>query len=51
MKVKAKIENVELDTSIWFDTKLNRHLLPVKAAIRNKAQLEVGKIVEVSIWV
>jgi len=51
LKVTAKIENIEWKTAIWFDTKLNTYLLPVKAEIRIRGNLEIGKDIEVVILV
>ena len=51
LKVSAKIGEIEWKTAIWFDTKLNTYLLPVKADIRRKAKLEVDKTIDVLIWV
>ena len=42
LKVKASIRNTEWDTAIWFDTKLECYLLPVKAEIREKEKLLEG---------
>jgi hypothetical protein len=53
MKVLAKIGSSEWKTSIWFDTKQNTYLLPVKAEIRKKEkiEMEIGKEVDVTIWI
>jgi hypothetical protein len=51
LKAKAKIGNSEWKTAIWFDTKRNTYLLPLKAEIRKKEHIEVGKNVETIIWV
>ncbi|MDR2039534.1 MAG: DUF1905 domain-containing protein [Bacteroidales bacterium] len=51
MKVTAKIDNSEWKTAIWFDTKNDTYLLPLKAEIRKKAKLEIDKVVEIIIWV
>jgi hypothetical protein len=53
MKVLVKIGNSEWKTSIWFDTKNDTYLLPVKAEIRKKEKIdmEVGKEVDVTIWI
>ncbi len=49
MKASASIKNVEWDTAIWFDTKTDTYLLPVKAVIRKKAHLELNDLINVSI--
>lgn len=53
MKVAVKIGKSEWKTSIWFDTKHDTYLLPVKAAIRKKEkiEMEVGKEIGVAIWI
>lgn len=52
MKITAKIGVTEWKTSIWFDTKNDTYLLPIKAEIRKKEdiQMEVGNKVKVTIW-
>jgi len=47
----AKIGNTEWKTAIWFDTKVNTYLLPLKAAIRKKEKVEVGKKINVVIFI
>ncbi len=49
MKATAIIKEIEWDTAIWFDTKHDTYLLPLKADIRKKASLELNDIVNVSI--
>ena len=51
LKVRAKIENTEWDTAIWFDNKFNTYLLPVRSEIRKKGNLETGNNMEVEIWI
>lgn len=51
LQAMAKIGNSEWKTAIWFDTKLNTYLLPIKAEIRKKEKLDAGKSISVSIWV
>jgi Domain of unknown function (DUF1905) len=51
LKAIAKIGNSEWKTAIWFDTKMRTYLLPLKAEIRKKEHLEVGKNVETIIWI
>lgn len=51
MKVTAKIGVSEWQTAIWFDTKQDTYLLPLKAAIRKKESVVLDKDVKISIWV
>lgn len=51
LKAIAKIKETEWETAIWFDTKAGTYLLPLKAAVREKIKLEVGKNIKVSVWV
>jgi hypothetical protein len=47
----AKIGYTEWKTAVWFDTKTNTYLLPLKAEIRRKEKIEVGKKVEVAVFI
>jgi len=51
MKVTAKIGDSEWQTAIWFDTKQDTYLLPLKAAIRKKENIVLDKDVGIIIWV
>jgi hypothetical protein len=51
LKVVAKIDSFEWKTAIWFDTRAKSYLLPVKAEIRRKANLETGNKTTVSILI
>ena len=51
MKAMVKIGGTEWKTSIWFDTKNDTFLLPVKAEIRRKEKIEIDKSVDVTVWV
>jgi len=51
LKVKAKIGLVSWDTAIWYDTKSATYLLPVKAEIRKKHQIETGIEMEICIFI
>jgi hypothetical protein len=48
LKAIAKIGKTEWNTAIWFDTKMNTYLLPLKAEIRKKELLETGKALKAS---
>lgn len=51
LKVKAQIGNTSWDTAIWFDTKLNCYLLPVKSDVRSKEKLNDGDDLLVIVWI
>ncbi|MBN8718367.1 MAG: DUF1905 domain-containing protein [Sediminibacterium magnilacihabitans] len=51
LRAIAKIGNSEWKTAIWFDTKMNTYLLPLKAEIRKKEILEIGKDVKTLLWI
>ena len=50
MKATVQIGNTEWKTSVWFDTKHDTYLLPVKKEIRRKEKIELDKDVDVVIW-
>lgn len=51
LKAKAKINNTEWDTAIWFDSKAKTYILPLKAEIRKKEKLETDNKIKIIIWV
>jgi len=51
LKAVAKIGNSEWKTAIWFDTKKDTYLLPVKADIRKQEGLVDGSIADVVLWI
>lgn len=51
LKATAQIGNCKWDTAIWFDTKLNTYLLPLKAEIRKKENLISDIIIDIIIWI
>lgn len=51
MKATAKIGSSEWETAIWFDTKMNTYLLPLKAMIRKKENIVVDKEINTTVWV
>lgn len=51
MKATAKVGNSQWGTAIWFDTKQDTYLLPIKALIRKKEAIVLDEDVEISIWV
>lgn len=51
MKALAKIGELQWETAIWFDTKMETYILPIKAEIRTKCKLKIDDAVEVTIWI
>jgi hypothetical protein len=51
LKATVKIGKTEWKTSIWFDTKQNAYLLPLKAEVRKKEKIEIDKMIKVTVWV
>ena len=51
MKATAKIGSSQWETAIWFDTKANAYLLPLKSEIRKKEKLDAGKKVKAVVWI
>lgn len=51
LKARIKIGNSEWKTSIWFDTKRDTYLLPLKAEIRKNENIEIDKDVEAIVWI
>ena len=51
MKAFAQIGEVIWETAIWFDTKMDTYVLPIKAEIRKKVNLHLNQSIEVKIWI
>ena len=51
LKILAKIGNSEWETSIWFDTKADTYLLPLKAIIRKKENIYLMHEYDISIMI
>jgi hypothetical protein len=51
LKATARIGKSEWETAIWFDTILKTYLLPLKAAIRQKENLDADKVISALIWI
>lgn len=49
LKATARIGNSEWKTAIWFDRKHETYLLPVKAEIRKKENIQIDQAVEITI--
>lgn len=51
LKATAKIGKIQWDTAIWFDTKQNSYLLPIKKEIRLKEQFYIDESRKVTIFI
>ncbi len=51
LKTLAKINNTEWETAIWFDTKRQTYLLPLKAAVRKKENLKIENNIQITICI
>jgi len=51
MKAIAQYEEHTWETAIWFDTKADTYLLPIKAEIRKKSNLEINTSIQMNIWI
>lgn len=51
LKAVAKIVNTQWETAIWFDTRHNTYLLPIKAEVRKKEKLDMLKDINIIIWI
>lgn len=49
LKTTASIGNSSWKTSVWFDTKFDSYLLPVKASVRKKEKLAIGTFIMVTL--
>lgn len=51
LRVRASIDDATWKTSLFYDTKRNAFLLPVKADVRRKAKIEADAEIDVSVEV
>ncbi|MFM9007613.1 MAG: DUF1905 domain-containing protein [Bacteroidota bacterium] len=51
MKAEAKIGKSQWQTAIWFDTKHQTYLLPIKAEIRKRESIEKDDSVRVQVYI
>ena len=47
LKVSAHIDDAQWGTAIWFDTKANSYLLPIKQAVRKSTEIKTNDRVKV----
>lgn len=51
LTVMAKLGSTEWKTAIWFDTKADTYLLPLKADVRKKEKVTMGKKIEIALFI
>ncbi|MCO6499058.1 MAG: DUF1905 domain-containing protein [Vicingus serpentipes] len=51
MKATVIINDLNWDTSIWFDTNKNSYILPIKSEVRKKLSLKEDDLLTISILV
>ena len=51
MKASAVTEELTWNTSIWFDTKTDSYILPIKSEIRKKLSLQENDLVKVTLLI
>lgn len=51
LKATAQIGNSGWKTAIWFDTKHQTYLLPIKAEIRKREKIAADDEVKLTLWV
>ncbi|GAB5473760.1 MAG: DUF1905 domain-containing protein [Maribacter sp.] len=51
LKVVALVGDTQWKTAIWFDTKGNTYLLPLKATVRKQERMVIGEVREITILI
>ncbi|MFM2387820.1 MAG: hypothetical protein RL660_2577 [Bacteroidota bacterium] len=51
LKAQAQVGKTKWDTAIWFDTKRKTYLLPLKAEVRKKENINSEAPLKVDVWV
>lgn len=51
MKTHAQIGELIWETAIWFDTKADTYILPIKSEIRKKTNLKNNQNIKMNIWI
>lgn len=49
--VQAKISDYEWKTAIWFDTKQDTYLLPLKSEVRKKVKMDIEVEQEIVVYI
>ena len=51
LNIQATIHQTQWQTAIWFDTKNDSYLLPIKAEIRRKHDIKEGDVLDITITI
>jgi hypothetical protein len=51
LKITAKTGKSQWESAMWFDTQRHTYLLPIKAEIRRKENLEADREIQITIWI
>lgn len=51
LKVKAQLGNSQWDTAIWWDSKGQSYLLPIKSKIRITEKININEPFTINIWI
>lgn len=51
LKATAKVGNSEWKTAVWYDTKQQTYLLPIKAEIRKKEKIVIDDTIDAIVWI
>ena len=49
LKVTAEISGIKWETAIWYDSKKETYLLPIKSEIRKKLKIDFENLLEIKI--
>lgn len=51
LKAKAELKTIQWETAIWFDTKADTYILPLKADIRKKGNIRLHDSLEITVYI
>jgi hypothetical protein len=51
MKAKAEISAFDWDSAIWYDSKLETYLLPIKTDLRKEGEFKVDDVLNVNLYI
>ena len=51
LKAIAQTGQTKWETAIWFDTKHQTYLLPLKTEVRKKERIEANQTIDVIVWI